>query len=115
MFDFLSHKFSSLFSRLESSKTLTESAIQETMDQVQEALLEADVPYGVVQSFTQGVKDEVVGSKAIGSLKPSEQLLTVVQKKIVDFLGGDVSSFEIAFPSIVMVMGLQGSGKTTTL
>lgn len=115
MFDFLSQKFSSLFSRLEGAQKLTEANIQEAIDQVQEALLEADVPYNVVQSFTQLVKSEVVGNKVVASLKPSEQLLKVVQDKIITFLGGDVSSFSFSFPSVVMVMGLQGSGKTTTL
>lgn len=115
MFDFLSQKFSSLFSRLEGAQKLTEENIQEAIDQVQEALLEADVPYNVVQSFTHSVKSEVVGTKIVASLKPSEQLLKIVQDKIVTFLGGDVSSFNFSFPSVIMVMGLQGSGKTTTL
>src|SRR5437762_2081249 len=93
MFDFLSQKFSSIFSGLESAQKLTESNIQEALGQVQEALLEADVPYSVVQTFIASVKNDVIGREIVASLKPSEQLLKVVQTKIVEFLGGDDASF----------------------
>jgi len=115
MFDFLSQKFSSIFSHLGESKKLTESIIQDSLMQVQEALLEADVPYNVVQTFISSVKNDVVGREIIGSLKPAEQLLQIVQAKIVEFLGGDNASFSFSAPSVIMVMGLQGSGKTTTI
>lgn len=115
MFDFLSQKFSSLFSGLSDAKTLTEQNIQQALETVQEALLEADVPYGVVQTFIESVKADAVGQKVIGSLKPAEQLMSVVQHKIVDFLGGADAKESFFSPSTVMVMGLQGSGKTTTI
>jgi signal recognition particle subunit SRP54 len=115
MFDFLSQKFSSIFSHLDDSKKLTESNIQEAIVQVEEALLEADVPYGVVQTFIQSVKNDVVGQKIVGALKPAEQLMSVVQNKIIDFLGGSDAAFSFSFPATIMVMGLQGSGKTTTI
>lgn len=115
MFDFLSQKFSSIFSPLRDSRKLTENNIQEALGQVQEALLEADVPYNVVQHFIQSLKDEVIGQRVAAALKPSEQLLKIVQDKIIAFLGGDSGLFTFSFPSVVMVMGLQGSGKTTTV
>jgi signal recognition particle subunit SRP54 len=115
MFDFLSEKLSSLFSGLGDAKKLTEQNIQDALETVQDALLEADVPYGVVQTFIASVKTEAVGQKVIGSLKPAEQLMSVVQRKIIDFLGGDSASSSFLYPSTVMVMGLQGSGKTTTI
>src|SRR4030095_6751292 len=115
MFDFLSQKFSSIFSHLGESKKLTESIIHDSLMQVQVALLEADVPYSVVQTFINAVKSDVVGREIIGSLKPAEQLLQIVQTKIVEFLGGDNASFSFSTPSVIMVMGLQGSGKTTTI
>jgi signal recognition particle subunit SRP54 len=115
MFDFLSQKFSSLFSQLDGTNKLTETTIQEALETVQGALLEADVPYGVVQTFIESVKNEVVGQKIIGKLKPAEQLMKVVQDKIVDFLGGQDAAFSFSFPATIMVMGLQGSGKTTTI
>jgi signal recognition particle subunit SRP54 len=115
MFDFLSQKFTSLFTLLENEQRLTESSVQDTLNNVQEALLEADVPYQVVRSFIQAVKEEVIGSKVIGSLQPAEQLLKIVQDKIELFLGDAVVMSHDQFPSVTMVMGLQGSGKTTTL
>ena len=115
MFDFLSQKFSSLFSHLGDTKKITEQNIQEALETVEQALIEADVPYGVVQTFIESVKNDVVGQKIVGALKPAEQLMMVVQNKIVDFLGGSNSESSFLFPSTVMVMGLQGSGKTTTI
>jgi len=115
MFDFLSQKFTSLFSGLEGTKKLTEQNIEQALNTVQEALLEADVPYGVVQTFIAAVKTDVVGQKIIGSLKPAEQLMSVVQHRIINFLGGEDSASSFSSPSTVMVMGLQGSGKTTTI
>ena len=104
-----------MFSGLESNKKLTEHNIQETLQSVEQALLEADVPYGVVQTFVAAVKMDVVGQKVTGALKPAEQLMMIVQQKIVEFLGGSDAVFSFSFPLTVMVMGLQGSGKTTTI
>ena len=115
MFDFLSQKFSSLFSHLGDSKKITQQNIQEALETVEQALLEADVPYGVVQTFIESVKNDVVGQNVVNALKPAEQLMVVVQNKIVDFLGGDNTQSSFLYPSTVMVMGLQGSGKTTTI
>ncbi|HRN77658.1 MAG TPA: signal recognition particle protein [Candidatus Dependentiae bacterium] len=116
MFDLLSQKFSSLFSRLTGSTKLTEHNLQETFDSVRDALLDADVPYDVVETFIADVKQEVVGQGVLGSLKPAEQLMKVVNDKLVAFLGGKHEApFSFQLPSIVLVMGLQGSGKTTTI
>lgn len=115
MFDFLSQKFSSLFSSFGESSTITEHDIEQTLHSVEASLLEADVPYAVVQSFIASIKGEVLGQKIIGSLKPAEQLMKVVEDKIVEFLGGQDKPFALSFPSKIMVMGLQGSGKTTTI
>ena len=115
MFDFLSQKFSSLFSRLSDTQVLSQADIQEAVDAVQAGLLEADVPYNVVQQFIASVKSEVVGQKIIGKLKPAEQLMKVVHDKVAEFLGGQEQSFIVNAPATIMVMGLQGSGKTTTI
>lgn len=117
MFDFLSKKFSSIFSKLTGQDKLTEKNIDDTLLKVSQALLEADVPYDVAQDFTKNVKSEAVGHKIFASLKPSEQFMKIVHDKMVDFLGGAALKVDFTFdiPSIVMVMGLQGSGKTTTI
>ncbi len=116
MFDFLSKKFSSIFSSLTGKGMVTEKNIEETLDQVQDVLLESDVPYEVVESFIALLKKEVVGKKVVTSLKPAEQLIRVVHTKLIDFLGGKQTTiFSFQIPAVVMVMGLQGSGKTTTI
>ncbi len=116
MFDFLSQKFSSIFSRLKEQSTLTEANMQEALSKVRDALLEADVPYEVIEQFTQEVKAEAVGKKVTASLRPSEMLLKVVHDKLLQFLGGTTeTTFTFQIPAVIMVMGLQGSGKTTTI
>ena len=106
MFDFLSQKFSSLFSRLTAQNHLSEDNIREALEKVKEALLEADVPYDVIESFMSEVRQEIVGKKIINSLKPAEMLVKVVHEKILQFLGGTASDspFQFQMPSIVMVM-----------
>ncbi|MFC1842104.1 signal recognition particle protein [Candidatus Dependentiae bacterium] len=117
MFDFLSDKFSSIFSRLTGKGYLSEDNLQEAIAKVKDALLQADVPYKLVDEFTESIKKELVGKKVVKSLKPGEQFVKVVHDKLLYFLGaqGDEATFILQIPSIVMVMGLQGSGKTTTI
>lgn len=116
MFDFLAQKFSSLFSSFSKNKTISQGDISAVLTQIKDGLLEADVPYELVQTFAQSVQDEVAGQKLIGSLKPAEQLMKIVHDKLVQFLGGnDQKSFVFKSSSVTMVMGLQGSGKTTTI
>lgn len=114
MFDFLAQKFSSIFSKV--TGKLTEETIKQTVQEVHDALLEADVPYEVIQPFIEEVKKEALSSKLTASLRPSELLLKIVHDRLVQFLGGTADSgFSFQMPSTIMVMGLQGSGKTTTI
>lgn len=118
MFDFLSNKFSNLFSRLTGHNRLTEQNMQETLQKVKDSLLEADVPYVVVETFLHEVSQEVIGQKVLtASLKPGEHLIKIIHDKLIAFLGGSTSLEAITFqiPSVLMLMGLQGSGKTTTI
>lgn len=117
MFDFLSNKFSSIFAKITGQDRLTEKNIEEIILKVKDSLSEADVPYEVIEKFISEVKSEVVGKKIFASLKPSEQLIKIVYDKILNFLGGQLidASFSFDIPSVIMVMGLQGSGKTTTI
>lgn len=116
MFDFLSQKITSVFSKLSQNATVSEEQIQQTLQQVSDALLEADVPFEVVTSFVDSVKKEVVGKKVIASLKPAELLVKVVYDSLLTFFGGKQAvEFSFQLPAVVMVMGLQGSGKTTTI
>lgn len=117
MFDFLSQKFFSIFAHFKGESKLTEANIQEALKKVHDALLEADVPYEVVEKFSAEIGQEVVGKKLTASLRPSEMLLKIVHDKLLAFMGGTSAQegFVFDLPSVVMVMGLQGSGKTTTI
>ena len=117
MFDFLSQKISSIFTKLTGQDRLTESNIDEALTKVHDSLLEADVPYNVVEQFMHEIKQEVLGQKLYAALKPAELLMKIVHDKLVYFLGGQASEtgFTFEFPSVVLVIGLQGSGKTTTI
>jgi signal recognition particle subunit SRP54 len=115
MFDFLAQKFSSLFSSLEDTKKITEKTIETTLATVELALLEADVPYNVVQTFIATIRMDLVGHKMIPHLSLAEQIMDIVEDRVVEFLGTDNGVCSFPNASIIMVMGLQGSGKTTTV
>ncbi|BDC34295.1 signal recognition particle protein [Candidatus Dependentiae bacterium Noda2021] len=116
MFDFLSSKFSSIFNKFTGKNTLTQVDVDTALFQVKEALLEADVPYQLVDQFCTEINKDVIGQKLIGSVKPNEQLIKVVHDRMVSFLGGKQDiPFSFQIPSIIMVLGLQGSGKTTSI
>ncbi|KKP22932.1 MAG: Signal recognition particle protein [candidate division TM6 bacterium GW2011_GWF2_28_16] len=117
MFDFLSKKFAGVLGWLKDKGRLTQDNIDEAVKQVQDALLQADVPYKVIQDFLESIKKEAVGLEASPGLRPGEKFIKIVHDKLLDFLGGKnalvLNNFQ--YPCVMMVMGLQGSGKTTTV
>ncbi len=117
MFDFLSQKFSGVLQWLSNSHKLTEENIAEAYMKVRDGLLEADVPLTVVDAFLEQVKLAVTGQKVHQALKPGEQFIKIVHDNLLTFLGGKnaVTGITFQIPSVVMIMGLQGSGKTTTI
>lgn len=117
MFDFLTKKFSGIFASLAGRDKLTEKNLQLVLQQIKDSLLESDVAYESVETFVDGVKKEVIGQRVIASLNPSEQFVKVVYDKALSFLGGQYQQegFNFVVPSVIMVMGLQGSGKTTSI
>lgn len=117
MFSFLSQKFSGILGWLNNKGRLTQDNINEAVGNVRDALLEADVPLNIVDAFLQEVQNEVIGKKVISTLNPGQQFIKIVHDKLLEFLGGRsaISGVNFQIPSIVMVMGLQGSGKTTTV
>jgi len=116
MFGSLTKAFSSLFSSLSGKRVLTESLLKDAVQQVREALLQADVPYAVVEDFVARVYSEALGKALVPSVDAGQLFMKIVHDQLVTFLGGaGVGGFSPTIPSVVMVMGLQGSGKTTTL
>lgn len=116
MFDFLSEKFSSIFSKITGNSQLTEHNMGEALDKVRDALLEADVPHKLVNTFIADVQKEAVGKKVLSSLKPGEQFIKIVHERLKEFMGSDTTKdFSFQLPATIMMMGLQGSGKTTTV
>src|SRR5881409_1204843 len=116
MFDSLSTRLQTVFDRLGGRGRLTEENIQEALREVRVALLEADVNFKVVREFIDRVKTKAVGQDVLTSLTPAHQVVKVVHGELVELLGGSGHRLAPAAhpPTIVMLIGLQGSGKTTT-
>jgi len=117
MFNFLTQSFSSLVTTITGKGHLTEKNMQEALDRVRDALIQADVPLRLVDAFIEEIKTQAVGKKILNSLKPGDQLVKIVHDTLKQFLGGQhiTPNFAFQLPATVMVLGLQGSGKTTTL
>lgn len=117
MFDSLSNRLQSTVKRLRGQARLTEDNIQETLREVRMALLEADVALPVVREFISEVKTKALGKEVIGSLTPGQALVKVVHDELIQVMGGSGSALDLAVqpPAIILVAGLQGAGKTTSI
>ncbi len=115
-FENLSDKFQRIFKKLKGQSTLTDKNMEEALEEVRKALLEADVNYRVVSSFIREVRDEAIGQQVLTKLSPSQQLIKIVHDKLESLLGGGHNdiSFQSGRPTVIMLLGLQGTGKTTT-
>ncbi|MGD0779396.1 MAG: signal recognition particle protein [Dehalococcoidales bacterium] len=117
MFEILAEKLNAVFRLLGSRGKLTEKDIDEAMRQVRLALLEADVNFKVVKDFTGRVKERSIGKEVMESLTPGQQIVKIVNEELIKTLGDGASSKLAAVsqpPAVIMMVGLQGSGKTTT-
>ena len=114
-FESLSEKITGVFKRLKSKGKLTESDVKAAMREVRMALLEADVNYKVAKEFTAKVTERAVGEQVMESLTPAQMVVKIVNEELVSLMGGESSRIEFASkpPTVVMLCGLQGSGKTT--
>lgn len=115
-FENLTDKLSGIFKKLKGQATLTEKNMDDAFKEVRIALLDADVNYDVVNQFMDEVKSEAIGQKVLTKLSPGQQLIKIVHDKLEALLGGgdnDVT-FNSGKPTIIMMVGLQGTGKTTT-
>jgi signal recognition particle subunit SRP54 len=115
MFDSLSEKLQATLSDVRGRGTLTEGDITAAMREIRLALLEADVNFKVVKSFTESVKERALGADVVGQLNPGQQVVKIVSDELTELMGG--AARDLAFsskpPTIVVMAGLQGSGKTT--
>jgi len=116
MFESLSDRLGGVFDRLRGRGALGESDVREAMREVRIALLEADVALPVVRSFVDSVTDKAVGQSVLKSITPGQQVVKIVNDALVEMLGSEAAELDLAVtpPAIIMMVGLQGSGKTTT-
>ncbi len=114
-FEGLSDRLEAAFQRLKSKGSLTESDVKEAMREVRLALLEADVNYKVAKDFTAKVTERAIGAQVMESLTPAQMVIKIVNEELTDLMGGTQTRLAYAShpPTIVMMCGLQGSGKTT--
>jgi signal recognition particle subunit SRP54 len=117
MFEALTQRLEAIFDRLRGAGRLSEENVQEALREIRVALLEADVNFRVVRSFVERVREKAVGHDVLQSLTPGQQVVKIVHGELVELLGGAAHRLTMAArpPTVVMVLGLQGSGKTTTV
>jgi signal recognition particle subunit SRP54 len=116
MFDNLSEKLGGILDRLTRRGSLTEADVDAAMREVRRALLEADVSLDVVRSFTERVREQAIGATVVKSVTPGQMVVKIVHDELIATLGSDVQTIDLnAVPPVaIMMVGLQGSGKTTT-
>ena len=114
MFDNLSSKLESAFKVLKGHGKITEINVAETLKEVRRALLDADVNFKIAKEFTNRVKDKALGQKVLTSLQPGQLMIKIVKDELTELMGGNVEELSLTSkPSIILMSGLQGSGKTT--
>ncbi|MEG2000319.1 MAG: signal recognition particle protein [Evtepia sp.] len=114
-FEGLTEKLSSAFKKLRNKGRLTENDVKDAMREIRLALLEADVSYKVVKDFVKTITDQAIGSDVLESLSPAQTIVKIVNQELVSLMGGGNAKLTIASqpPTVVMLVGLQGAGKTT--
>src|ERR671915_459461 len=116
MFESLGDRLSGVFDRLRGRGALNEADVRGAMREVRIALLEADVALPVVREFVDKATEQAVGQQVLRSITPGQQVVKIVHDALVEMLGAEEAGLDIAVtpPAVVMLVGLQGSGKTTT-
>ncbi|MFA4835396.1 MAG: signal recognition particle receptor subunit alpha, partial [Dehalococcoidia bacterium] len=116
MFESLSEKLSAVFGKLSGKGKLSEKDVNEALREVRMALLEADVNFKVAKDFTAKVGERAVGKEVMESLSPAQQVIKIVNEELIAMLGGGQQKLAQANvpPTVILLVGLQGAGKTTT-
>ena len=114
MFENLSERLERSFKLLKGQGRITEINVAETLKDVRRALLDADVNYKVAKQFTDTVKAKALGQNVINAIKPGELMIKIVHDELTTLMGGDTAQVNLAGnPTVILMSGLQGSGKTT--
>ena len=114
MFDNLSERLERSFKILKGEGKITEINVAETLKDVRRALLDADVNYKVAKNFTDTVKEKALGQNVLTAVKPSQLMVKIVHDELTTLMGGDTAEIELkGRPAVILMSGLQGSGKTT--
>ena len=114
MFDNLSDKLDKALHILKGHGQITEVNVAETLKEVRRALVDADVNYKIAKDFTATVKEKALGQNVLKSLKPGQLMVKLVKDELTELMGGEVAGVNLSGnPSVVLMSGLQGSGKTT--
>ena len=114
MFNSLSEKLESAFKNIKGEGRISELNIANTIKEIRRALVDADVNYKIAKEFTDKVKEKALGAKVLLSVNPGQQMIKIVQDELTELMGGSESEFNISGnPAIILIAGLQGSGKTT--
>jgi signal recognition particle subunit SRP54 len=114
MFESLSDKLESAFKNLKGQGRITELNIASTLKEIRRALVDADVNYKIAKEFTDRVKDKAVGGKVINAISPGQLMVKIVKDELAQLMGGEESTFNTkGNPAVILIAGLQGSGKTT--
>ena len=116
MFDNLSDKLNLVFKKVRGHGKLSEKNIQDALKEVRLALLEADVNYKVVKDLINSIRDRAIGKEVLESLTPGQQVIKIVNQELAELMGGSIQELQLTgrTPFVIMLVGLQGSGKTTT-
>ena len=115
MFESLSDKLQDIIAKTSGQSELTQENMQEALREIRRALLDADVNLRVVKSFISNIKDKAEGENVIQGVNPSQQLIKIVHDELVNLLGKEIRPLDLSsHPSLIMMLGLQGSGKTTS-
>ena len=116
MFDQLTDRFDSVLRNLRGLGKITDANIQQTAREIRRALLEADVNFKVARGFVERIEKKAQGTKVIKSIKPGEQFIKIIREELIQFMGAEAAPMNFAgtAPTVVLLAGLQGSGKTTT-
>ena len=114
MFENLTERLESAFKQIKGEGRVTELNIAATVKEIRRALVDADVNYKIAKEFTDTVKDKAIGQKVLTAVSPGQQIVKIVKDELAELMGGSESEFITkGNPAVILIAGLQGSGKTT--